>query len=140
MAREAKTLLVDDSSFMRGMMEEILNGFEVTDVTEAEDGLQGLSLFEKALQEGTPYSLVFLDIIMPVMDGQETLKKIRAVENAAGIKGNDRSTIIMVTSLNSPQDMLDAIIDGDCNDYLVKDFEPEQLLCLLTKYGFREET
>ena len=140
MGREAKTLLVDDSAFMRGVMGEILTGFGVSDVTEAEDGLQALDKFEQALAEGNSYSLVFLDIVMPVLDGQETLKRIRALEKNAGLDSSERSTIIMVTSLHSPQDMMDAIIEGDCNDYLVKEFEPEHLLRLLIKYGFCEES
>jgi response regulator of citrate/malate metabolism len=42
----------------------------------------------------------------------------------------------MVTALHSPDDMVEAIIHGDCNDYLVKPFEQEQLQDMLAGYDF----
>ena len=138
MKREAKTLIVDDSAAVLDIMHDILKEYGVLQIAQAEDGLQAVSRFKEALQAGTPYSLVFMDIIMPVLDGQEALKRMRAMEKEAGIAAGERSTIVMVTSLHSTDDMMSAIIDGDCDDYLVKPFEPEHLLHMLVKYGFRE--
>ena len=137
MKREAKTLIVDDSTAILEIMAGILDSYGIKELASAEDGSQALSLFKQALQAGEPFSLVFLDIVMPVMDGQETLQRMRALEKEAGIFGT-RSVIIMVTSLHSTDDMMHAIIDGDCDDYLVKPFEPEHLQHMLVKYGFRE--
>ena len=39
---------------------------------------------------------------------------------------------------DATDDMMHAIIDGDCDDYLVKPFEPAHLLHMLVKYGFRQ--
>ena len=118
------------------MMNGMLDDFGFHKVTEAEDGLVAVEHFETAARSGEPFELVFLDIVMPVMDGQEALKRMRAIEKEAGVSGDDKATIIMATSLHSTNDMIDAIIDGQCDDYIVKPFEPEDLLGLLEKYGF----
>jgi len=136
MKREAKALVVDDSITVLRFMEKSLHDIGVMNITKASDGLQGTKFFEEALQSGTPFSLVFLDVVMPEMDGQEALKRIRAMEKGAGISGDDKATIIMATSLHSPNDMVEALIGGDCSDYLVKPFETEDLRALLVKYGF----
>jgi two-component system, chemotaxis family, chemotaxis protein CheY len=136
MIRKTKTLIVDDSAAVLSMMEGMLNEYGIVEITQAEDGLQAMEQFERALLSGTPYSLVFLDIVMPVLDGQATLTRMRALEKQAGIKDEDRSVIIMATSLHSTDDMIKAIIDGDCTDYLVKPFEGEDLRNVLIKYAF----
>ncbi len=136
MRREGKTLAVDDSISILALMDCMLNQYGIKDVTKAGNGLQALEHFESALQSGVPYSLVLLDIMMPVMDGQEALKKMRALEREAGLAGDDRSVIIMATSLHSPRDMMEALIDGDCSDYLTKPFQFEDLRGMLMRYNF----
>ncbi|HXE98380.1 MAG TPA: response regulator [Dongiaceae bacterium] len=136
MKLEAKTLIVDDSKAVLRIMENALRDIGILDITKAGDGLQATKLFREALQGGTPFSLVFLDVVMPEMDGQEALKLMRAMEKDAGISGNDKATIIMATSLHSPSDMMDALVGGDCSDYLVKPFDTGDLRALLVKYGF----
>jgi two-component system chemotaxis response regulator CheY len=136
MKREAKTLIVDDSKAVLHFMEKVLRDIGVQDITKAGDGLQATELFGEALQGGAPFSLVFLDVVMPEMDGQEALKKMRAMEKEAGISRDGKATIIMATSLHSPSDMIDALVGGDCSDYLVKPFKTADLRALLVKYCF----
>lgn len=135
MKRERKTLVVDDDVFIGSKMELMLNLLGISDVTRAVNGLQATELFERALREATPYTLVFLDIIMPEMDGQTALKRIRALEKEAGLSKDDRSVIIMTTSLGSPNDMMEALFEGDCNDYLVKPVDEGALQGMLSRYG-----
>lgn len=136
MEREARTLIADDSRTILEVMEHMLHHIGIPDVTKAGNGLQALEFFGNALLHGAPYSLVFLDILMPVMDGQEALKRIRAMEREAGITGDGKATIIMATSLHSPEDMMQALFEGDCTDYLVKPLDIEDLRAMLMKYGF----
>ncbi len=135
MQQTQKVLIVDDSDFQADMLESILNDLGVSNVTKAINGSDALKHFEEALQGGAAYSLVFLDIVMPEMDGQEALKRMRALEKEAGISGEDKTTIIMVTSLSSPTDMITALIEGDCTDYVVKPVAESILKALLVKYG-----
>lgn len=136
MKRGNKTLVVDDDAMIAETMEIMLNIQGITDITTAGTGIQALNCFQEALRAGTPFPLVFLDIVMPEMDGQEALKRIRALELEAGITGDDRSIIIMTTSLSSPEDMIEALIEGDCTDFMVKPVEEGNLHGMLAKYGF----
>ena len=135
MKREIKALIVDDSKSVLAMMERMLKKLGIPDVKKAGNGLHAAKFFEEALEEGEPYSLVFLDIVMPVMNGQEALKLIRTMEKNAGITRDNQATIIMISSLHSPSDMIDALLYGDCSDFLVKPFEFEDLRGMLTKYN-----
>ena len=138
MKRDPKTLIVDDSKAILTMMGNMLNGYGIHDVTRAANGLLALKCFEQALQDKAPVSLVFLDIVMPVMSGQAALKRMRGMEKEAGLSGDAKAVIIMATSLNSTADMIDAVIEGDCTDYLVKPFEAGDLRGMLIKYGYLE--
>lgn len=72
---------------------------------------------------------------MPEMDGQTALKQIRAAESACGIALSDRATIIMTTALTTTDAMIEALFEGDCNDYLVKPVGPVYLKEILAKNG-----
>lgn len=67
----AKVLVVDDVSFVRHVIRGVLQR-QGHEVAEAEDGAACL----KALAEGA-FDLVILDMIMPGVDGIETVKRIR---------------------------------------------------------------
>ncbi len=136
MTRMLKTLVVEDSDFQADILESTLNDLGIMDVTKADNGIHALQYFSDALGTAAPYTLVFLDIVMPEMDGQEALKRMRAVEKEAGVTADNKTTIIMTTSLDSPNDMIEALIEGDCNDYIVKPVETVNLKGMLKKHRF----
>jgi two-component system chemotaxis response regulator CheY len=136
MTRAQKTLVADDSDLQADILESTLNDLGIEDITKTENGALALEHFKEALQSATPYSLVFLDIVMPEMDGQEALRRMRALERDAGISKDGKTTIIMTTSLDSPKDMIEALIEGDCTDYIVKPVDEANLRWMLAKYGF----
>jgi two-component system, chemotaxis family, chemotaxis protein CheY len=138
MQQAQKVLIVDDSDLQADMLNLILNDLGFKNLTTAINGVQALKYFEEALLNGAAYSLVFLDIVMPEMDGQEALKRMRALEHAAGIGKSNKTTIIMTTSLNSPEDMITALIENDCTDYIVKPVDMLLLKAMLVKYGLIE--
>ncbi len=133
MLKEMKTLIVDDEEVAADVLEVMLNRLGVGDTAVAASGKQGVGLFAAALESGSPYALVFLDILMPGMDGQETLKRMRNAEKEAG--AGHRSVIIMTTALSTAEAMLEALLEGDCNDYLVKPVSPDYLKEVLGKNG-----
>lgn len=134
MKTNPKTLVVDDSKAISNVMVLILNELGIDDITTAADGLKALELFKNSFLEGAPYGLIFLDLMMPVMDGQSTLKIMRAVEKHGGVAAKDGSVIIITTSRNSPNDMIDAI-QGECTDYIVKPADIHTLRTILARYG-----
>ena len=105
-------LIIDDDKNIREVVKLYLRkeGYEVT---EAADGAIGVDLFF-----GKPYDLVLLDIMMPVQDGMETIKKIRAKSNVP---------VIMLTAKGETFDKVLALELG-ADDYIVKPFDPKELV------------
>ena len=131
-----KVLIVEDSELQADMLNYNLDNLGLKNITKATNGVHALELFENALLDGSRYSLVFLDIVMPEMDGQEALMRMRAMEKKAGVSDENKTTIIMTTSLSSPEDMISALLEGDCTDYIVKPVTEDLLRLMLAKYGF----
>jgi diguanylate cyclase (GGDEF)-like protein len=102
-----RLLLVDDVRDNRLLLKRRLErrGF---DVVEAESGWAALELIEK-----DPFDLVLLDIMMPGIDGIETLKRIRAQKTASDLP------VIMVTGKTASENVVEALQLG-ANDYVTK--------------------
>ncbi len=102
----AKILIVDDKP---KQLKETLPMFGY-DVEVAKDGVQALSLLSSAESN---FDLVLLDVMMPNMDGWETLKAIRANKRIGKIP------VIMVTAVNEEQKQVSGLKFG-ADDYIVK--------------------
>ncbi|MBN1435489.1 MAG: response regulator [Sedimentisphaerales bacterium] len=109
-----KILLVDDSSTMRNIWKKTLRNIDDVEITEAEDGVQGLA----AVDESGPFDLILLDWNMPNMDGITLLKKVREKKIL--------TPVIMVTTEAEKTRIIEAIKAG-ANNYLVKPFTPDAL-------------
>lgn len=67
----ARILIIDDDEMLRGVLATAL-GYAGHEVIQANDGLQGVELFQV-----TAVDLVITDLIMPVQEGVETIVKLR---------------------------------------------------------------
>ena len=107
-------LIVDDASFMRMMIKDILtkNGFEV--IGEAENGIKAVDKYKELGPE-----LVIMDITMPEMDGIQAVKEIKAIDPNA--------RIIMCSAMGQQSMVMDSIKSG-ARDFIVKPFQPERVL------------
>jgi DNA-binding response OmpR family regulator len=112
MAAQTKILVVDDESrtvqFIRMNLE--LEGFVVS---SASDGYQALEKVTKEIPD-----LVILDIMMPEMDGFETLKKIREISSVP---------VIFLSVKAEEQDRVHGL-DLGADDYITKPFGPRELV------------
>lgn len=106
-ATKKKVLIVDDDSFLAGIYATKLD-IEGFDVVSAKDGEEGL----KALEKGLP-DLILLDVLMPKLDGFETLKRIKQIPGAKDIP------VIMLTNLGQKEDIEKGLEQGAI-DYLIK--------------------
>ena len=99
-------LLVDDNSkYLKDALP--FYGYEV-DV--AFDGVQALKLLSKKR-----FDIMLLDVMMPNMDGWQTLKAVRSAENTKHLP------VIMLTAVSEEQKMISGLKNG-ADDYIVKPF------------------
>jgi len=108
----ANILVIDDDKVMRDACQQILTrqGYRVELAASAR---QGLALLEKV-----SYDAILLDLVMPDLDGLETLKKIRAVD--------PESEVIIITGYGTIQSAVESIKAGAFH-FLSKPFTPDDL-------------
>ena len=111
-------------------MLKFLTKYAEVDVTV--DGQEAVSAFELALEDGEPYDLVCLDVMMPNMDGMEALEAIRQIE--AGSASGKRARVIMTTALNEVN-QVDKAFQLGCEGYAVKPINTEKFLMIMDKMG-----
>lgn len=92
-----KILVIDDDKVSLGMMKMILEQYGQVDTCE--DGREGFIAFQKALNAFDPYRLVAVDIMMPGLDGQSTIRSMRASEAQKGLPPGNEAIIFIVTQL-----------------------------------------
>lgn len=124
-----RALIVDDCATSRELLAIAIETYGSIDF--AENGEEAIALVSHAIGNGTHYDLICMDINMPVMGGHETLQTIRALEEDTSIP---RATVFIITASTSPDDMIEAITAGDCDDYLTKPLMQRIFLELLRKH------
>lgn len=115
-------LVVDDNATVRKFMEAKLAPYGFS-ADFAETGEQAIGL------TGTKeYTCVFLDVVLPGIDGYQVCKLIKS--NKQAIK---RTAVVMLTSRSSPFDKLRGSLAG-CDEYLTKPVDENHLLEVIAKF------
>ena len=111
-------MIVDDASFMRMMLKDILskNGYQTV---EAENGKKAIEKYKESHPD-----IVTMDITMPEMDGIEALKEIKKVD--AGAK------IVMCSAMGQQAMVIEAIQNG-AKDFIVKPFQADRVIEAVSK-------
>lgn len=112
MKDDASILVVDDNEDNRYTLRRRLKRMGLKNIVEAENGREAIDKTE--LQN---FDMILLDVMMPVMDGYEVLKRLRAEQRFINIP------IIMISALSDIEDVVKAI-DLGADDYLLKPFNP----------------
>src|SRR5438067_13202791 len=112
----AKVLVAEDDRAVRESIERALR-FEGHDVSVASDGGEAL----RAVEAHPPDAIV-MDVMMPVMDGLDVTRELRA--------RGDRTPILVLTARHKVSDRV-AGLDAGADDYLVKPYALEELLARL---------
>jgi len=128
-----RVLVVEDDHISAMVIREILAPLGVAEV--AENGLVAVSKFRNALERGESYDCVFLDIMMPEMDGHETLECIRSIEQEHDIWGLDAVKVVMITALGDFENVRKSF-RGQCDAYLVKPIRRNKILSAVRDLGF----
>jgi two-component system chemotaxis response regulator CheY len=117
-----RALIVDDSRFVRGYLRGLLEEKGI-ECEEAGDGRAGL----ERLNAGAPFDVALVDWHMPVMDGLEMLRQLRA-EGFSGVK-----TMMVTTEAES--DFILRALDAGADEYLMKPFDDAALTEKLAMLG-----
>ena len=112
-AVEKKNILVVDDEKEIAELIEIHLMSQDYNVTKAKNGVEALKMLDE-----NHFDLVLLDVMMPKMDGKETLKKIREKNNVP---------VIMVTAKTSEKDKVEGLTLG-ADDYVTKPIKPLELI------------
>src|SRR5262245_51826038 len=114
-------LVVEDQEDNRQILRDLLGGAGF-DLMEAENGEQALAALAKQRPD-----LILMDIQLPIMDGYEATRRIRANPELKGIP------IIAVTSYALTGDEAKALAAG-CTAYVTKPYSPRALLAKVREY------
>lgn len=126
-----RILLAEDDYVTRKFMTGFLSKYGECDVTV--DGMEAVDAFLMAWEDGDPYDVVCLDIMMPVMDGYQALMGIRNIEKERNIPVEDGVKVIMATALNDERNVKMAF-DMGCTVYSGKPIDQEKFEQVLAKF------
>lgn len=118
-------------------MQNLLKPFG--EVVIALNGQLALEQYRLSLEQAKRYDLICLDVMMPEMDGQETLKRIRVMEEENGIYGLDGVKIIMTTAMDDKRTILQSF-KGGCESFLIKPIDKKALIEELKKLNLIKDT
>jgi two-component system chemotaxis response regulator CheY len=119
-----RTLIVDDSSFIREYMRQLLRRVG-TQYLEAENGREALRL----LRNGEVFDLMLVDVNMPVMNGLECVRLLRQEGLAPAMK-------VMMVTTEVDHSFIERALDYGADEFLMKPFTPESLREKLLLLGF----
>lgn len=120
-----RALIVDDSGFVRIFLRGLLETKGI-ECAEAGDGEAGLQL----LQAGPSFDVALVDWNMPILNGLEMLKKLRA-RGFMGIK-------VMMVTTEAENEFIARALEAGADEYLMKPFDDEALNEKLTMLGLTE--
>lgn len=116
-----KIIICDDSILARKQLRDAITEVDSSiEISEAKDGKECVELFKSG-----SFDLVFIDIVMPVLDGVSAVKGI--------IEEKSDAKIIIVSSVGTQKELKDAITAG-ASDFIQKPFSKEQIAEVIKFY------
>jgi len=119
MMENKKIAIVDDEVHIRSLLEQTLEDLEgEPEILLAVNGAEGLALIERERPQ-----LVFLDVMMPLMNGYEVCAAVRKNPALAD------TTIVMLTAKGQESDRVHGLNEG-AHRFITKPFDPDEILDL----------
>jgi CheY-like chemotaxis protein/HPt (histidine-containing phosphotransfer) domain-containing protein len=122
-----RLLLVEDNDINREFATELLLSEDI----EVDIAIHGQEALDKVQQRA--YDMVLMDVQMPVMDGLEATRQIRALAQDEGRQRLADLPIIAMTAQAMDRDVQESLSAG-MNDHVTKPVDPEHLLATLAKW------
>src|SRR3990167_9205529 len=118
--KETNILIVDDMSMMRKLVKAQLRDLGFTQIAEAQNGAEALTMIEQQDSQNTPVQLVLADWNMPILTGIELLAKLKASAKFKNLQ------FIIITAEGEVHQVTEAIKLG-VSSFIRKPFSPESL-------------
>lgn len=122
--RGARALLVEDNEINQEVASSLMERMGM-DVTLAENGLNAVNACRTKA-----FDIIFMDIQMPVMDGLEATRRLRAQESEAGA----RATPIIAMTAYAMREDREKSREAGMNDHIAKPIDPDVLARTLIKW------
>lgn len=119
-------LIVEDDFTSRNILKNIVSIHGQCDL--AVDGQEAVDAFRMAWEQKKPYHLILLDILLPKMTGIEALKEIRKMEKEMKIRPEQEVKVIMITALDDPKTVFEALYRSGANSYVIKPITVEKII------------
>lgn len=129
---QPRILIVEDEVVSQNLLQRILAPYG--DCDGVTNGREAVQAFQRAHQEGRPYDLICLDILMHKMDGLSALQMIRRQEETMGIPTHRRVRVLVITIVEEATRIMEAFRIG-CDAYLIKPVDPDQILAKVEELG-----
>lgn len=120
-SKDYKIMIVDDSKLARKKLKDCLALLNYTNVIEAADGDEAVSLFKHEKP-----NLVFMDIVMPKMFGTDAVKNI--------VDLDEEAIIVMLSSVGTKKHVQESIKVG-ARDFIFKPFTASRVAEILERYN-----
>ncbi|MCR5650645.1 MAG: response regulator [Lachnospiraceae bacterium] len=127
-APDAKVLVVDDNRMNLKVAEGLLRHYDIKP-TCVESGRAAIACFEHMKH----FDIIFMDHMMPEMDGEETMKKIRELDGG-------KNEIVVALTANALTGARKRYTDAGFDDFLAKPIEPKKMDDILRKYLLDQNT
>lgn len=123
-----RCLVVDDDETCRKFLIRVME--RIGDCDIALTGRDAIEKVTTSFGRGDLYDVIFLDIMMPVMDGKQALSAIRTLERRAGLQDGWGAKIVMTTAMGD-YDTVRQAFHNQCDGYLVKPLSISRMEALL---------
>ncbi|PCI30591.1 MAG: response regulator [SAR324 cluster bacterium] len=126
-----KFLIVDDNLQNSKLLQGMLHIYGESDIVLS--GPEGIKAFQTAHQANNIYTIIFLDIMMPELDGLEVLALLRQFEEENHI--TKPVQVVMATSRSDTETILTSYEEG-CQHYFLKPYDKLDLKELMALMGY----
>jgi two-component system chemotaxis response regulator CheY len=125
-------LIVDDDESIHLFLQVILAPYG--ECATAATGERAVELFARARDDGRPFDMVLMDILMPGMDGHQAAELMRAKEQKDGVADSDSFKLAMITCVVDDTSVDKAFFNTRACIYIVKPLDREKVISELKEH------